>query len=459
MVAAVRAFIAFLQGDVPAIIRSSRQALEYLPAENATWRSSVAVALGDAHSLSGDTAAANRAYSEAVTVGQATGNVYLILTANLKLVAVLRQQGHLRRAVEVCRQQLRLVDASGLSQTTMAAGLFAVWGEILCELNELDEAVYYVRRGAELSEQGDTVAALGLSYMPLAKVLFVRRDFAGVEEVLQRLESVARGTDMFPLIAGPIAAWRARVWVAQGKLEAANKLLLEERRLSPADDDIAYLRGAEYLSLARLLIAQTLARTDQRGKGKPDRLCLEKAMELLERLLQTAEAGGRVRWVIGILVLCALAHQARGDIGQAMICLQRALSLAEPEGYVRIFVDEGRPMAQLLYEASARGIAPEYAGKLLAAYSDSELAPAASPATHKNEVRVVDPLSERELEVLQLIARGLSNREIARQLVLSVSTVKVHAYNIYGKLGVHSRTQAVAKAKAFDILPEERLEP
>jgi LuxR family maltose regulon positive regulatory protein len=141
-----------------------------------------------------------------------------------------------------------------------------------------------------------------------------------------------------------------------------------------------------------------------------------------------------------------------------MTAIERALSLAEPGGYVRVFVDEGEPMARLLYEAAARGIAPEYAGRLLAAFEvemeDEGLATEAGDSS--SVVRpslLVEPLSEREIEVLQLVAEGLSNREIAHKLFLSVSTVKVHTYNIYGKLGVHSRTQAVAKGRALGILP------
>jgi len=176
-------------------------------------------------------------------------------------------------------------------------------------------------------------------------------------------------------------------------------------------------------------------------------------MGLLERLLQTAEEGGRTGSVIEILVLQALAHEAQGNVPPALVSLERALTLAEPEGYVRIFVDEGPPMAHLLYEAATRGVAPDYVQRLLAAFpvSEPEQAHTLSPKSHEPEW--VEPLSKRELEVLQLIAKGLTNQEIGSRLFLSLNTVKAHTRNIYGKLGVHSRTQAVARARAFGVLP------
>jgi LuxR family maltose regulon positive regulatory protein len=181
-------------------------------------------------------------------------------------------------------------------------------------------------------------------------------------------------------------------------------------------------------------------------------------MGLLERLLKAAEEGRRMGSAIEILVLQALAHEAQGNIPLALAPLERALALAESEGYVRIFVDEGQPMARLLYEilsraeAPSRGIAPDYVRQLLAAFPDIEPDQIGPPKTQVPKSELVEPLSEREIEVLQLIAEGLTNQEVATRLYLSLHTVKVHARNIYGKLGVKNRTQAVAKGKALGIL-------
>jgi LuxR family maltose regulon positive regulatory protein len=175
------------------------------------------------------------------------------------------------------------------------------------------------------------------------------------------------------------------------------------------------------------------------------------AVRLLERLLHAAEQGGRVGSVIEILALQALTHQACGDSPSALAPLERALSLAEPEGYVRVFVVEGPPMARLLRGAASRGIAPYSARRLLAAF------PAAGPRSDGPSAAPsadVELLSERELEVLRHIATGLTNREIGARLYLSPYTVKAHARSIYDKLGAHSRTQAVAKARELGILPQ-----
>jgi LuxR family maltose regulon positive regulatory protein len=180
----------------------------------------------------------------------------------------------------------------------------------------------------------------------------------------------------------------------------------------------------------------------------------------LARLLEVADAAGWMGKVIEILVLRALAHQGRGDTGEALLALERALSIAELEGHVRTFVDEGAPMAELLSQALGRGIAPGYARKLLDVYGEmtkdgeERTALQATPLSvvRRPSPALVEPLSERELEVLRLISEGLSNPEIAQRLFLALNTVKVHTRNIYGKLDVHSRTQAVARARELDLL-------
>jgi LuxR family maltose regulon positive regulatory protein len=193
-----------------------------------------------------------------------------------------------------------------------------------------------------------------------------------------------------------------------------------------------------YTTLARVLI-------DQGEMGK--------AYGLLVRLQDDAEIGGRKGDLIEILALQALSFQAKDDTDQAITTLEKALTLAEPEGYVRVFVDEGPAMARLLYEALSRGISPDYIRRLLAAFPDTEpeqTDPTKFPAP---ESEWVEPLSEREIEVLQLVAEGLTNKEIATRLYLSLNTIKVHTRNINGKLGVKNRMQAAARARALGILP------
>jgi LuxR family maltose regulon positive regulatory protein len=434
--AATRAFFAFYRGDVPGIIRYSRQALEYLPEQDLTWRSAATNVMGDAYDFEGEMAAAYQARLEALEVSKAAGNIYQIIIANLKLAISLRHQGRLQQIIEICKQQMQLASKSGRSQTVVVGWLLAIWGEALAETNDLDGAIHRAKKGVELTERGGEVAMLGLSYLCLTRVLFTRGDMARAEEISQKMENTAREYDLPPLVTNQMAAWRARIWLAQDKLDAASQWV-SERGLD-ADGDPTYLHEMEYMVLARVLIA----------RGRQD-----ETATLLQRLLEATEAGGRTSRAIEILLLQALAFQAGGDTARAMTALERALTLAEPGGFIRTFVDEGPPMARLLYEATARGIAPDYVHRLLAAFPIAEPEQATPSKTQAPKPELIEPLSKRELEVLQFIAEGLTNPEIASRLFLSQHTIKAHTRNIYGKLSVHNRTQAVAKARALGVLP------
>jgi LuxR family maltose regulon positive regulatory protein len=431
--AVIRAFFAVYGGDVQRTNAYARQALEILPEQDLTWRSTAAITLADAHSIEGDIAAAYRTRLEALEMSRETGHIYLILIANGRLAETLRQQGKLDRVADLCRRQLQYADEYGLSQTVAAGWILALWGEALAELDDLEGAIRHARRGAELAERGGRdVAFFGWSSLSLLRVLFSRGDMTGAQEVVHKLEAVFREYDMPLGVPIQTRAWQARIWLAQDKLEAASQWV-EERGLS-ADGELSPLHASEYVVLVRILVAQ----------GR-----LDEATKLLQRLLEAAEGGKHTSRTIEILNLQALALQARGEPSQAIATLERALALAEPGGFVRIFVDEGPPMARLLYEALSRGVAPDYVRRLLAAFPVTEPEPGEPAAANS---ALIEPLSERE-QVLQLIAEGLTNTEIAARLYLSPHTIKVHASNIYGKLGVHSRTQAVSRARVLGILP------
>ena len=238
---------------------------------------------------------------------------------------------------------------------------------------------------------------------------------------------------------------QARYWIAHGDLEQAVQWARSRDLLDrpPAevfadaarDAGIRELRQGECLTLVRLYLAQ-------RQPGK--------ALEMLAFLQSQPGQSRQLRRVLEMLALQALAFQDKGDLDAALLALGEALALAEPEGYQRAFVDEGEPMARLLYQALARGLSPAYAGRLLAALTDEIQAPAPAPA--QPAAALIEPLSGRELEVLRLLAEGLSNAEIAHRLYISLSTVKSHTTNIFGKLGVKNRTQAVSLARTLNLL-------
>jgi len=459
-VAAIRALLAAHQGDVRYSTELSHRALELLPEESLFLRSVVAGSLGLAYLWSGDIVAATRTFDELARIGQETGNVMLTVFALRRLARLRMVQGQLYQARAIYGQALELaVDRQGRPLPIAGLALMGL-GELWREWNDLKAATRDTMKGiALISQWGETGTVEG--YVTLARVKQAQGDEDGARQAIQKAQQLALKTDTTEVDDLGVALQQARLWVVQGNLEAAMSWVEERglalRKVGPAAlearDDLLddHLRKYEHLVLARVLLKQ----------DQPD-----KALALLEPLLPRMEQQGRTGLVIEIQVLRALAFRAqalsrgsaRGDnLAQAMTALERALSLAEPGGYVRIFVDEGEPMAQLLYQAAARGIAPEYAGRLLAAFEietvERPKTKARDPLSVVHPSALIEPLSEREIEVLQLIAEGLSNREIAQKLALSVSTIKVHTYNIYGKLGVHSRTQALAKARALGILP------
>jgi LuxR family maltose regulon positive regulatory protein len=236
---------------------------------------------------------------------------------------------------------------------------------------------------------------------------------------------------------------KARIWVKQGRLAEAQNWVLEQD-LS-INDNLNFLQEYVHITFVRVLFAQY-------KKNREEEL-LRQITGLLERLRNSAENGKRIRSIIEILNLQALVSDELGESLQTLKLVEQALTLGKPEGFIRIFVDEGLPMAKLLYEALKQEIEPDYVKRILAAFPLAE--PKEYP--HLNDLidqsGLIDPISEREIEVLQLLAKGLTNKVIAERLVLSIHTVKTHTRNIYSKLAVNNRTQAVVKAKSLGILP------
>ena len=435
--AAIRALMVSWWGDAPAIIGHARHALKDLPVRD-PWRGPAAIALGDAYELQDELEAAYQARMEAAEACKAAGDSVFHLIAGFKVASTLQALGRLQESVEICQQQIEFAGEHGLAQSSLAGSLWAQWSAVLAEWNDLDGALERARKGVALTENGD-LALRGFAKLCLVSAFSARGELSAAGEILEELETLAREHDLPLYTTHPAAIWRVILWLMQGDVAAAARWAAErgldaeaEPPLKPED---------EYALLARILYAQER---------------LDPAARLLQHLLEAAEAGERLSSLIGVLALQAQVFQAQGKPAQAMAALERALALAEPAGFVRIFVGEGPPMARLLYDALGRGILPDYVGKLLAAFPDLEAQPVGKPQIPKSEIsksQILEPMSERETEVLQLIAEGLTNPEIGDRLYISLNTVKVHTRNIYGKLDAHSRTQAVARARTLGILP------
>ena len=308
-------------------------------------------------------------------------------------------------------------------------------GELLYEWDDLAAAEDMLTQGIRLAERTGQIGSLVDGCVSLSRLKQARGDTAGALETAREAQRLARsaGVDQFIVEA---AAWRSRLHLTRGELAAATS---EWEEVSVGDDDPAFVREIAQIARARLLLA----------RGEHD-----EALELLGRMREAAEATGKKGNAIRILALEALALRAQDENERAVGAVSRALALAKPEGYIRTFVDEGPEMAALLSEvlkAQQQGrlgldLPAYYLRKLLAAL-ERDVSSTAPPRTQLSE-----PLSERELEVLALLAAGKSNRQIASELFVALSTVKTHAKNIYGKLDVRNRTQAVSRARQLELL-------
>jgi LuxR family transcriptional regulator, maltose regulon positive regulatory protein len=441
-IAIARAGLTLARGDVPGTVKYAQRALDLAPEDDLLTRGGAAGFLGLVYWTSGDLEAAHRTYAAGMASLQRAGNISDAINGAIALAAIRIAQGRLREAMRTYELALQLATEHGNPVLQGTADIYVGMSELEREYNDLHTATQHLLKSKEQGEHTGFPQNRYRWCVAMARLREVQGDLEGALGMLQEAERLYM-SDFSPNVR-PIAALKARVWVAQGKLGKALGWA-RERGLS-AHDDLSYLREFEHITMARVILARYKSDREERP--------IHKAMGLLERLLQAAEEGGRTGRVIEILVVRVLAHEALGERPSALVPLERALTLAEPEGYVRIFVDEGRPMARLLTDAASRGIMPDYTARLLAAFEAEEHKSAVgSHLSHAPlDQSLIEPLSQRELEVLQLIAQGLSNREIGERLFLAVITVKGHNRNIFRKLQVRRRTEAVARARELGLL-------
>ena len=443
-IATGRAYHAQALGDVRGTVKYAQRVLNLAREDDHLRRGQAAMLLGLAYWADGDLEAADRIFAQYTMKLRTAGNIPDAIGTTFVLAHIRVALGHLHEAASTLEQLLQFALDQGEPIPPDAADLYRGLGELYCEWGDLETAAQHLLRSKELGVQTKSFDWQHRLCVAQARLKQTKGDLDGALDQLDEAERLFIRTPL-PDVR-PISALKARIWVAQGRLSEAEQWA-RERGLA-VDDAPSYMREFEHITLARVLIAR---HKGDRGAGSGTG-SIDEAIDLLERLLHAAAEAKRMGSVIEILALLALAHEAQGDIPLASMSLQRALAQAEPEGYVRLFVDEGPAMAHLLQEAATRRIAPDYTGRLLAAFANRAVMPTTQAKSQDARAEMVEPLSPRELEVLQLIAQGLSNREIGERLFLALDTVKGHNRRIYGKLQAQSRTEAIARARELGLL-------
>jgi LuxR family maltose regulon positive regulatory protein len=433
-----RAALALVRGNPVDTIRHARIAVGRTTADDHLTRAGASALSGLAHWGDGDLEAAHREYSASVDGLRRAGHIADVLGCSITLADIRITQGRLGEALRTYEQALQLASRQGGTALRGTADMYVGMSQIALERNDVDAAARHLSRGQESGEHTGLPQNAYRRRVAMAGVLQARGDLSGALDLLDEAEHAYVG-DFLPNVR-PVPALRARLLVAQGQVGAALGWA-REHGLSAADD-VSYLREFEHVTLARVLLARYATHRTPASAGE--------ISTLLGRLLRAAEAGARTGTVIEILVLQALAHHARGDTAGALAPLERALTLAEPEGYVRVFVSEGPPMASLLRTVARQRDAGDYARRLLDAGE--------TPADRHRRLAqgLVEPLSDRELEVLRLLGSDLDGPAIARELVVSLNTLRTHTRNIYAKLGVNSRRAAVRQAGELKLVARSR---
>lgn len=441
-IAIYRSGQALARGDAKATVAYARQALDLLDEDDQYRRGAAAALEGLALWGSGDLNGAYEGYAESVSSFRRSGHIADVLGCTVTLADIRLTQGRLRDAMTSYETALQLA----LDQTSPVRrgipDMHVGMSTILYERGDLEAALAHLEFGAARGDAEGLPKYRYRSRLAMAQLRQARGDLAGAVLLLDEAEHFFVA-DMGPVVR-PVPATRARVWLQQGKIAEALQWA-DGAGLFPTDD-LDYLREYEHITLARALLAQHRRLREEQP--------LRDASALLARLLQAAETGGRTGSALEILVLQALAYRAEGNVPDAGAALERALLLAEPEGYARLFVDEGATMAGLLEAMASRIAVRAYARRLLGLFGNE----AAAPSSDRG-AGLAEPLSEREREVLRLLATEMSGPEIARLLVVSLHTVRTHTKRIYTKLGVNSRRAAVVRAEELGELGRRGQKP
>jgi LuxR family maltose regulon positive regulatory protein len=440
-ITAIRAYNMLTSGDLPGVMELAPRALALL-SEGEYVRTTLAIALGGAYWGQGNVLAAQDAFETARANALRGGYRYWSVPSACYVGMQQTKRALLHEAYGTYSRARELAVAPDGSEVPVAGFPNMKMGDLLREWNDLPGASLLLVKGVEQSARLGQADVLTDAYVALAKLHLAQGALDQVWETLRKADDLVRRSSIDPFIVCWLEDCRVRSLLAGGDLDAAMRWARDSDL--KANGELSYHYDLHHINLARVLVA--------RGASDTSGPWLGEALMLLGRLQAAAAQAGWVQEEIKIGILQALAMQAQGNSPNAFETLCRVLPLAEHGGFIRLFVDEGIPMARLLSEAATRGIAPDYTGRLLTAFPSFAVMSTTQSIIQNPKSKMVEPLSQRELEILQLMTQGFSNREICERLFLALSTVKGHNRNIFDKLQVQRRTEAVARARQLGLL-------
>jgi LuxR family maltose regulon positive regulatory protein len=427
-------------GDLPGVMEMAPKALALL-SEGEYVRTTLAIALGGAYWGQGNVLAAQNAFETARANALRGGYLHSSVPSACYVGMQQTKRGLLHEAYETYSRARELAVAPDGREVPVAGFPNIKMGDLLREWNDLPGASLLLVKGVEQSTRLGQADVLTDAYVALAKLHLAQGALDEVWETVRKADDLVRRSSIDPFIVCWLEDCRVRSLLAGGDLDAAMRWVSNSGLTT--DGELSYHYDLHHINLARVFVA--------RGAADTSGAWLDEALTLLGRLQAAAAQAGWVQEEIKIGILQAVALHAHGEKDKAVQLLGEALALAEPGGFIRTFVDEGEPMAQLLLETAARGVRPDYIGKLLAVF-EAEKRKSEDKPDLPSAQSLIDPLSQRELKILQLIAQGLSNREIGERLFLALDTVKGHNRKIFDKLQVQSRTEAIARAHELGLL-------
>jgi len=432
-----RAYSSFLSGEHEETISYAKNALDHLPESAILIRVHTVLFLGLAHRNLGQLQEALDIYNSILHITEKLGGTSVAVFHYIHLSDLYWEMAQLQRAKDLCEKALSITEqVTGRPDMPYCGFVYTRIGRILRQWNQLQDSLEFTMKGHSLCLDWKVVELLALSYIEVA---YINLALGNNEQALTSIDEAIRISDKFSSFGIKFAeAHKAKIELSRGDIGYAEKIVQTNDSLM--DEIFQFQREFEYITRSRLLIAQKK---------------FDEAKVVINQIYKHAQEVGKKLTELKCLILFSMLFYKEGDVDQALEHLYKAFAIAEPEGFIRIFIDEGPPMAKLLYAALSRGIMPDYVQRLLAAFPVEKPEQMHRTQLQSHESDWIEPLSDREIEVLRLVAEGLSRQEIAAKLVLSLNTVKTHARNIYSKLGVHSQLQAVRKAQGLGLLEQK----